>query len=893
MSYLSQSSRLTFLLIQLKSKALITPDQYSQLCDHAAKDHSQLKELLVSYENGLSQSDLIDELSKMLNNQNGNENIVKSYFDSIVQICKQLKNKIKEFYRDIKQDINEIYKECFIAQHHQQEVKDLIRLILKQFYIKEFSLLQFKQDHQCHILTNNFESIIIKDAQEIQEFTQQQSHNQIIETPSDYLSLLKIEKLPQYYIISNNDVFFLTFTEKVNNKFKQYLMITSLYNSIISIIKQGNQIVGLKKLQTIRMEILQLVSRTINILTYKLIFHILIQIMKQFNLQNLVSLIDKEYLMQQRVTDYLLLTFNKEWDSIYIDLDGNLSIQLKEKIQSTFRKSIKRYSKKLKQKKNLLESFQQVTQHNEMIMCLFFNSYLYLYYMTVQWNHDQFVSRFKLSRDINYGDPIYKIFEKNPIVISKVKELIESKNDHLEFDDGFYKFSLKVERGIKQDIKQILLYLFNIQIKRPLNELLQIFRNKVKILLTLKKATLAFKSKQLMMENQFFRQSALVMYLPDHDMRKLAIVYNQDHDQALEKYRAATMKKKSRKLASFLNKYEEEDKKNPDGRKIAIDPNLQERLLDYEFNLLNKKLYKNKFIIVYNIFDMLEYTKQYPLKNKEFVNFLTALKYKYNKTANPFHNFTHGVNVMHGCFLFAHHPKFGFCFNDQQRFAMTLTGLCHDVGHPGTNNLFQINTQTKLALIYNDKSVLENHHIAVTYKLLALKQCDFLESVPRADKIMIRKYVVNNVLATDNQYHFKLLNDIEIKFGQSQGDPKIFQSEDNKILLSGFLTHAADFFGAAKSYQVARAWSERLRREFQAQSQLEDIVGIAQTPYLRNLDDEVQYSKNEIGFLKVIVKPIYESLNQFSDGAMSLQLANINLSIKKYSEIVDSHQQQQ
>lgn len=50
---------------------------------------------------------------------------------------------------------------------------------------------------------------------------------------------------------------------------------------------------------------------------------------------------------------------------------------------------------------------------------------------------------------------------------------------------------------------------------------------------------------------------------------------------------------------------------------------------------------------------------------------------------------------------------------------------------------------------------------------MALKQCDFLESVPRADKIMIRKYIVNNVLATDNQFHFKLLNDVEIKFAQS------------------------------------------------------------------------------------------------------------------------------
>ncbi|CAK86012.1 unnamed protein product (macronuclear) [Paramecium tetraurelia] len=891
MSYFSLSSRLTFLLIQLKSQALITSDQYSQLCDHAAKDDPQLKQLIVSYENGLPQSEFIAQMSKMLDTQNGNDNIIKSYFNSIVNIGKSLKSKIKQFYGDIKQDINEIYQECFIAQNHQQQIKSLIRLILKHFNINEFTLLQFMQNEQCQILTNNFESITIKEVQNIQQFIQAQLHNQILETSKELVTLLKTDQLPQFYIIANNGIIFFTFNENINSTFKSYFMIASLYNQIISIIKQGSQITALKKLQTIRMEILQFVSRTIQILNYKLLFSILIQIMKQFSLQSLVSQSDLQELLQQNVKNYLMLNFQSEWDVAYIDLEGNLSTQLKEKVQSTFRKSIKRYSKKLKQKKYLLESFQQVTQHNEMIMCLFFNSYLFVYYMTVQWNHDQFVSRFKLPKEINFGDPLYKIFEKNPIVIAKVKELIESKNDHLEFNDGYYKFSLKVERGTKQDVKQISVYLFNMQLKRPLYELLQIFRNKVKILLTLKRATLAFKSKQLVMENQFFRESALVMYLPDQDMRRINAIYNQSHEQALEKYRAYTMKKKSKKLEQFLSKYEEEDKNTPDDRKIAIDPNLQERLLDYEFNLLNKKLYKNKFMIVYNIFDMLEYTKQYTLKNKELVNFLTALKYKYNKSANPFHNFTHGVNVMHGCFLFAHHSKFGSCFNDQQRFAMTLAGLCHDVGHPGTNNLFQVNAQTKLALLYNDKSVLENHHIAVTYKLLALKQCDFLGSIPRADKIMIRKYIVNNVLATDNQFHFKLLNDIEIKFVSLEVIQQL-ESDDNKLLLSGFLTHAADFFGAAKSYQIGREWSERLRKEFQAQSQLEDIVGIAQTPYLRNLDDEVQYAKNEIGFLKVIVKPIYESLNQFSDGAMSLQLANINLSIKKYSEIVDSHQQQ-
>jgi cAMP-specific phosphodiesterase 4 len=62
---------------------------------------------------------------------------------------------------------------------------------------------------------------------------------------------------------------------------------------------------------------------------------------------------------------------------------------------------------------------------------------------------------------------------------------------------------------------------------------------------------------------------------------------------------------------------------------------------------------------------------------------------------------------------------------------MTFAGLCHDVDHSGTTNLFQVNAQTKLALLYNDKSVLENHHVAVTYKILAHKQCDFMTSISK------------------------------------------------------------------------------------------------------------------------------------------------------------------
>jgi len=41
----------------------------------------------------------------------------------------------------------------------------------------------------------------------------------------------------------------------------------------------------------------------------------------------------------------------------------------------------------------------------------------------------------------------------------------------------------------------------------------------------------------------------------------------------------------------------------------------------------------------------------------------------------------------------------------------------HDVDHPGHNNMFEMKNKSVLATIYNDKSVLENHHVATLFKI--------------------------------------------------------------------------------------------------------------------------------------------------------------------------------
>lgn len=55
--------------------------------------------------------------------------------------------------------------------------------------------------------------------------------------------------------------------------------------------------------------------------------------------------------------------------------------------------------------------------------------------------------------------------------------------------------------------------------------------------------------------------------------------------------------------------------------------------------------------------------------------------------------------------------------NDELKFAFCLAAFGHDLDHTGTNNNFEINSGSNLALRYSDKSPLEYHHAYRLFKI--------------------------------------------------------------------------------------------------------------------------------------------------------------------------------
>lgn len=56
-----------------------------------------------------------------------------------------------------------------------------------------------------------------------------------------------------------------------------------------------------------------------------------------------------------------------------------------------------------------------------------------------------------------------------------------------------------------------------------------------------------------------------------------------------------------------------------------------------------------------------------------------------------------------------------------------------------------LSADSELALMYNDSSVLENHHLAVGFKLLQEENCDIFQNLTKKQRQLLRKMVIDIV----------------------------------------------------------------------------------------------------------------------------------------------------
>lgn len=95
-----------------------------------------------------------------------------------------------------------------------------------------------------------------------------------------------------------------------------------------------------------------------------------------------------------------------------------------------------------------------------------------------------------------------------------------------------------------------------------------------------------------------------------------------------------------------------------------------------------------------------------------------------------------------------------------------ISAATHDIDHPGRSSAFLCNSDSSLAILYNDLCVLESHHAALTFKLtLCDEKVNLFKNLDRATYKRVRSIVVDMILATEMTRHFEHLAKFVSIFG--------------------------------------------------------------------------------------------------------------------------------
>lgn len=272
-------------------------------------------------------------------------------------------------------------------------------------------------------------------------------------------------------------------------------------------------------------------------------------------------------------------------------------------------------------------------------------------------------------------------------------------------------------------------------------------------------------------------------------------------------------------------------------------------------------------------------------------NFIVKVVDSYSRTNALYHNDLHAADVMQTLFtmIMRGDLQSKMKLGDLDKFSILIGAICHDLKHTGQNNIFHINTRSKIAMKYNDISVLENFHIAQTFKLLSIDEYNILKNFKPEEYRILRRRMIEGILATDMANHQKVLSATKAKIEtykikNGENFNKIFDVETGKLfdaqqVILNMCLHTADISNPAKPGKISEAWTQKVYAEFFRQGDTEKKLNIQVS--LMCDRETTSINKAMIGFINFVVKPTIDILvnlipqvNEYED--------NIICNLKKY-----------
>lgn len=289
------------------------------------------------------------------------------------------------------------------------------------------------------------------------------------------------------------------------------------------------------------------------------------------------------------------------------------------------------------------------------------------------------------------------------------------------------------------------------------------------------------------------------------------------------------------------------------------------------------------------------------MERPKLEEFLRRIERGYSATVQ-YHNRSHAASVLHFMHSILTHAGLAVSAivaagdvedcTRQQKFIMLaglLAAIVHDYEHEGVNNDFLVKTSNNRAVLYNDKSPNENHHVAAAWKVLQQPECSFLDCLTVKEYRQLRRLVVDLVLATDMSEHghtlqkFKEVVSSNSDAMQGSGVGCVPASSEGAVTILKLALKCSDLGHLCLDWGSHMRWVQRLEDEFFAQGDMEKMSGMPEASFLMDREKK-GVSDSQVGFFDFMVLPLFREFVSAFPSAQPM-LCAVEANYQKWEEI--------
>jgi len=202
--------------------------------------------------------------------------------------------------------------------------------------------------------------------------------------------------------------------------------------------------------------------------------------------------------------------------------------------------------------------------------------------------------------------------------------------------------------------------------------------------------------------------------------------------------------------------------------------------------------------------------EKFSIADGNFQNLLFGIQSSFYEN-NTYHNPIRAVEVTRNFHYFVKQGDMMTFLSDLNILAAFVACLTHDLGHPGVTNSYLVATKHPKAIRYNDISVLENHHLAMSFKLLLDPQNDIFELLSEAQYWNVRAIIIKLILSTDIAAHFDLIMAFKGRLSTKKFPE---DTMEDKQLIMNMCLYAADHANPCKNPISYFKWMAAQMEEF-------------------------------------------------------------------------------